>query len=128
MGEDPEAGPVFIGSANRFGYGSGNPEGRDHRSDQDHGDPSTGVPAEGKDAGPVQGDAGREGGRAPGADLQGRGIHRVDPEGRDPDHVPAVLHRRAYLGAGGQADESGISEKEDFLHRGQLPDAGEKIF
>ena len=33
-----------------------------------------------------------KGGRAPGADLQGRGIHRVDPEGRDPDHVPAVLH------------------------------------
>ena len=65
---------------------------------------------------------------SPGADLQGRRVHRVDPEGRDPDHVPAVLHRRAYLGAGGQADESGISEKEGFLYCGQLPDAGEKIF
>ena len=48
---------------------SGDQEGRDHRSDQDHGDPRTGVPAEGKDPGTVQGDAGGEGGRAPGADL-----------------------------------------------------------
>lgn len=52
-----------------LGYGPGNQEGRDHRSDQDYGGPCTGVPAEGKDLGTVQGDAGREGGRAPGADL-----------------------------------------------------------
>ena len=38
-------------------------------TDQDYGGPCTGVPAEGKDPGTVQGDAGREGGRAPGADL-----------------------------------------------------------
>ena len=68
-GEDPEAGPVFIGSAGGFGYSSWIEEGRDHRSDQDHGDPGTGVQSEGKDPGTVHGDAGGEGGRAPGADL-----------------------------------------------------------
>ena len=70
----------------------GNPEGRDDRTDQDHGNPGTGVFPQAGNQGEIQEDVGIKGGGAAGAYLSGGGVHTGDRKGRAADYVQVVLY------------------------------------